>query len=119
MSIQALYVQISPNHLRIREVTSGKTSQAHASDPFSTSRILIGNFTLAQQTLAPLVASVAPSRLRSRFFLMHPMAMTDGGLSPVEERLFTELAEACGARRVVLWLGPPLTDADVSSRLQQ
>lgn len=114
-----IYIQISPNHFSVREVASGRVAEAQAPSAFTTSRLLIGNFALAQQILAPLVRSVASSWLRTRAIVMHPLAMTEGGLSPVEERLFTELAEACGAARVALWLGPPLTDAEVTAKLRE
>lgn len=41
--------------------------------------------------------------------LIHPMAMTEGGLRQVEERAFTELAYGAGAGLAVVWAGEALS----------
>jgi rod shape-determining protein MreB len=49
---------------------------------------------------------------------MHPLEKIDGGLTQVEERLFHELAVGAGAAKVFVWVGAPLSDAEVISKIK-
>ena len=44
--------------------------------------------------------------------------MVEGGLSEIEERILKEVAIGAGATKVVVWVGAPLTDADVKAKLK-
>ncbi len=50
--------------------------------------------------------------------VIHPLATLEGGLSQVEERLFQELARGAGASKVIVWVGAPLSDAEVLVKLR-
>lgn len=50
--------------------------------------------------------------------VLYPMDMVEGGLSEVEERVLVELAKSLGARKVLLHLGPVLTDPQVLSLIE-
>jgi hypothetical protein len=43
--------------------------------------------------------------------------MAEGGLSEIEDRIFRELAIGAGARRISVWVGPELSDAEVKDKL--
>ncbi|HEU4664023.1 MAG TPA: hypothetical protein VFS55_08330 [Dokdonella sp.] len=114
-----IYVRISPNAFHARNVSSGLETKTVASTPFTTSRLLVGEFTAAELVLSAQLASLAPvSLFRSRRIVMHPLAMIDGGLSEVEARVLLELAESCGASRAVVWTGPMLSDDAVARELR-
>lgn len=115
-----IYVQISPNAFSVRDLSSGRSARANSEAHFTTTRLLVGNFSAAQQALAKVLAEVVSSSLfRSMHFLMHPLALVEGGLSQVEERVLSELAEACGASSSAVWLGASLSDAEVSAKLKK
>lgn len=71
--------------------------------PFTTTRLLVGNFIEAEECLR---AGFKEMRLNSFFrFLrpkvqMYPKEMTEGGLSGIEERVLYELGYSVGARSV-------------------
>ena len=50
--------------------------------------------------------------------VIHPLATLEGGLSQVEEQVFQELARGAGASRVLVWVGAPLSDAEVLAKLR-
>ena len=45
--------------------------------------------------------------------VIQPMAMFEGGLSSVEERVLKELALGAGGRKVVVWVGKELSNLEV------
>ncbi|MDR0775498.1 MAG: hypothetical protein LBE81_02535 [Azonexus sp.] len=49
---------------------------------------------------------------------MHPIDTIEGGLTQVEERLLQELTIGAGASKVRIWVGKPLTDAEVAAKLK-
>jgi hypothetical protein len=113
-----LYVRISIDRIEVRNVRSGRSSAEVADPAFSTQRLLIGQFTIAQELLRGVVKAALgwwPFRLRR--FVMHPLERVEGGLSQIEERVLRELAAAAGSRRTIVWTGESLTDADVRAML--
>lgn len=81
--------------------------------------MLIGDFSAAQECL-----KLALSEARgSGFALMtsvviHPLEKIEGGLTQVEERLFHALAIGAGASKVFVWVGAPLSDTEVMSKIK-
>jgi rod shape-determining protein MreB len=49
---------------------------------------------------------------------MHPLEMTEGGLSEIEKRILNELAIGAGAMKVVVWVGPELSDTEVREKVR-
>jgi len=49
---QIIYVQIRENSLKIRSVKKDKTIEIDAKIPFSTKRLLVGEFTIATELLS-------------------------------------------------------------------
>jgi rod shape-determining protein MreB and related proteins len=114
-----LYVRISVDRFEVRNVRSGRTSAEVADPPFSTQRLLVGQFLLAQELLRGTVKAVVGWwPLRTRRMVMHPVERLEGGLSQVEERVLEELAAAAGSRHTVIWVGDSLSDDDVRAMLR-
>ena len=117
-----IYVQIRRNHLRIRHIESNREGTFPAETPFSTQRLLVGEFRVAEDLLKRAVKEVS----RRGFFsvgphvVIHPMEMVEGGLSEVEQRLLQEFAiGAARASKVVVWAGVELSDAEVKAKLSE
>ena len=114
------YIRISPNRIDVRNVTTGEERGDMSPRPFTSARLLVGDFVLADELLRRLVAALSGSPLRfRRNFIMHPLEMSDGGLSPVEERVLVELAAGAGATRAVAWTGRVLSDDEVRAKLAE
>lgn len=114
-----LYVRISRNLVRVKNLKSGAEASAMADQPFSSVRLLVGDFAAAQQTLkAALAQAGAGSFLAKPSLLMHPLELVEGGLSQIEERVLMELAMGAGARRAVVFVGPELSDGEVAAKLK-
>ncbi|MGV3742483.1 MAG: hypothetical protein ACO1NO_09270 [Burkholderiaceae bacterium] len=113
------YVRVSTNQFRIRHLESGIDTTVIAEAPFTTKRLLIGQFQNAEKTLKAALKQV----MKGGFFavspkvLIHPTEMTEGGLSEIEERVFLEVAKGSGAMKVVVWTGHDLSDEEVKEKL--
>ena len=121
MFSNTLYVRVSRNSLRVKHIESGKSLVVTPTEPFSTPRLLVGQFAVAQLALRKAVkelvggglVAVAPA------IVMQPLEMIDGGLSDVEERIMRELAVGAGARKVAVWVGHELSDAEVKEKARR
>jgi len=115
----AVYVRVRRNQFRIRHVDSGTDTTFQADVPFSSVRMLIGEFTAAEQALKAALKNAEKDRLLRLppQILMHPLEMIEGGLSQIEERIFLEVAMGAGASKAVIWLGPELSDDEVKEKL--
>jgi rod shape-determining protein MreB and related proteins len=113
-----LYVRISVDRIDVRNVRSGRTSGEVAEPSFSTQRLLVGQFLIAQELLRGTARAVVGWwPLRTRRFVMHPLERIEGGLSQVEERVLQELAASVGSKHTVVWVGESLSDEDVRAML--
>jgi len=114
-----LYVQISVDSITVRNVGSGESVTRQAAPAFTTQRLLVGQFAIAEALLRSAVKEVSPRfSLGSRFFVVHPLEMIEGGLSEVEQRVFMELAGGAGAVRTLIWTGERLSDQEVVGKLK-
>ena len=114
-----VYVRVRRNQFQIRNLESGFDATVVAQVPFSTTRLLIGQFVIAQNTLKEGVKQVSKERLFPILphMVIHPLEMVEGGLSEIEERIFREVAIGAGASKAVVWLGHELTDTEVRKKL--
>ena len=108
-----IYVKIYENRIHIRNIDDRKEIELSAASTFTTERLLIGNFTVAQTLLKKGIKIVMGKKFFAPFILMHPIEKIEGGLSQVEERVLKDLAIIAGAQKIVLWVGHELTDKDV------
>lgn len=89
------YLQVRSNHLTLKSLETQKT--ASRVGPFSTQRLLIGQFFIAEYCLYNLVPEVFPgylNLLKRRHLrtdiLVHAMDKLEGGVSHVEQRVLQE-----------------------------
>jgi rod shape-determining protein MreB len=113
------YVRVRRNQFRVRHLESGTDTTIQAQIPFTSLRMLVGDFTAADQALKAALRDVVKGRLipvRPRV-LIQPLELIEGGLSQIEERILRELAIGAGASKVVVWVGSELTDTEVRQKL--
>jgi hypothetical protein len=95
--------------MEVVNLKDGNVAQGNGA--FTTTRLLVGQFKVAEELLTRLVKEVKSKGLFSAQpgLLLQPLDMTDGGLSEVEERIFLELGAGAGARHVKVHVGPKLS----------
>ena len=110
-----VYARIRPNQFLVRHVESGREVQARSGQPFSTQRLLVGEFVAAADCLSQAIKDlkVGVPYLSAPTVVMHPLEMTEGGLCAVERRVLLELAEGAGGKRGVIWEGRELVDNEI------
>jgi len=119
MFSKSLYVQVRENEIRVRNIDNTRSFERKASPAFSHPRMLVGNFTAAQECLKEAISEARGSGFAlATAVVIHPLERIDGGLTQVEERLFHELAVGAGASKVVVWVGALLSDGEVISKLK-
>lgn len=115
-----LYIRISRDAFKISKVSEPDSEQVFTASPgFTTNRLLVGQFSVAERCLKSAIESVVGKSFipKSVAVVIHPEEMVEGGLSEVEERVFRELCLGAGARKVVIWTGAALGPKEVSSLL--
>lgn len=117
MFSKPLYIQVRQNEFQLRDLDTARTHRKQAIPEFSHPRMLVGNFSAAQACLKTLVSETRGLTLFTPA-VIHPLATLEGGLSQVEEQVFQELARGAGASRVLVWVGAPLSDAEVLAKLR-
>lgn len=112
------YVRVRRNQFQVRDLESGMDATVVSQTPFTTARLLIGQFLVAETTLKGALKQIAKGRFLpvSPRVVIHPMEMVDGGLSEIEDRIFREVAIGAGASKVVVWVGRELNDAEVKEK---
>ena len=121
MFASAVYVKIYRDRFWARHVQRGISLEATPPRQVSTSRLLVGDFTTAEQCLKELVLSVAkkgPIPIAPEI-LIQPMEMIEGGLSESEEKLLYDLALKAGARSAKVYDGIELSDEEVIAKLKE
>ena len=113
------YVRVRRNQLRVRHLESQIETTVQAEPPFTTARMLVGNFTAADQSLKAAMRTIMKGRfmLTKPRVIIQPLELIEGGLSEIEERVLHELARGAGASKVIGWVGAELSDAEVKQKL--
>lgn len=116
-----VYARIYANRLRLRHIESAKEIDVNAAEPYTSQRLLVGNFAVAETLLRKALKEFIGGKLfaLSPTMLIHPMEKIDGGLSQIEERALLELGLGAGARKTKVYLGEELSDAEVMNRLSE
>jgi hypothetical protein len=80
----------------------GGSIEVYSQEPFSTDRILVGNFDAASECLKNGVSKLGVSGLfmRKPEWSIYPKTLVSKELSQVEDRIFRELVVSVGARAV-------------------
>lgn len=113
---RVLYIKVIRNAFKISSITEPGDERLFSSEqPFTTQRLLVGQFSVAHTCLKAAVRAMSGTGLirLAPLVVIHPQEMVEGGLSEVEDRLFRELALGAGARKVVLWTGRELRPEEV------
>lgn len=117
MFANTLYVKVFINRYELRHIESGKAIDIPSEPPFTTDRLLVGEFDQASAVLkkgmVQVYSGVNKLFLPSPAVIIQPMAMAEGGLSQVEERCLQELAMVSGARKAIVYVGEPLRDQEI------
>lgn len=117
------YLQIRKNHLTLKNLDSQKVVSGIAN--FSTERLLIGEFFIAEACLYPLVLQVLPgfiNQLKRRYLrthiLIHAQEMLEGGVSQVEQRIMREFTGSSFPKGYhSLYAGPQALSDDAVKRI--
>ena len=97
-----------------RELQSDSVSVVN---PFDHPRTLVSDFSGAEQLLRAFLVKVRPRPFFSwPRLVLHLQGNPAGGFTELEARAFREMGRATGAREVVVWQGPNLTDEELHSR---
>ena len=114
-----LYVRVRKNQFRVRSLESTAEATFDAQPPFTTARLLIGQFQAAENVLKRAVKEMSKGGIFavSPQVLIQPLEMLEGGQSEVEERVLKEVAIGAGAAKVVIWVGRELSDVEVREKL--
>ena len=115
-----IYVRVTRDKFNVRSIDSGTEVEVSPESPFSSTRLLVGSFTVAEAALKEGLKKASGGKWfkPSPCVVMHPLEMTEGGLSEIEERVLHELAVGAGAMKVVVWVGPQLSDAEVREKVR-
>jgi len=121
MLSSAVYVRVRRNQFQVKDTGSGTDRTVAAPTPFTTARLLVGQFTIAANTLKDALKQITGGKLfaPSPNVVIQPLEMTEGGLSEIEERALREVAIEAGANKVVVWVGRELSDSEVVEKLRQ
>lgn len=94
--------------------------EAIPEQPFTTARLLVGNFREAEKTLSQGIKKSLGGGLikRSPIAVIHPVEKTEGGLCEVEVKIFNELALGSGAAKVIVHEGRELSKTEVLENLK-
>lgn len=97
---------VSRNAFEITDLRSGETTRFTPATPFTSHRLLVGDFVAAESALLQLLKQIKAPGLST--LVIHPLEMNEGGLCFVEQRALTEMALGAGARAAFIHEGPRL-----------
>lgn len=106
---QRLVIYISRNRMEVLNVDTGIVVAGNPASPFSTSRLLLGEFDPALELLRSLIKKVRSNRVLKPFLnvILQPLDLIDGGVSDVEKGTLVNLGLQSGATIVFLELERP------------
>ncbi|TXS91941.1 hypothetical protein FV139_14540 [Parahaliea maris] len=107
-----LHIQIYANKIRVSTLDLPQRHMERIpQEPFTTPRLLVGNFKSAEKCLADAISELTRGKWMKKSFrvVIQPMEMAETGLCEVEERVLSELASSAGAHEVVIHVGALLS----------
>lgn len=113
-------VKVYPNRIDLRSLERSKSLTLSSAEGVTTKRLLVGQFTVADQLMRKGMKQLNESMLFpvKPVVIIQPMSMYDDGLSQVEERVLHELAAGAGARKVKVWVGHKLSDREALEKIK-
>ena len=116
-----VYLQVRENRMVLRILDRAAIADIRAKTPFSTDRLLVGDFLAAERCLSECVKAVGGLPwIGIPQVVAHPLEKVQGGLSPVEERCLLELVDtALGRSKTRIWVGDVLQDHDIRRVLSE
>jgi hypothetical protein len=104
-----LIVYISRDRMEVVNLNTG--ASANGTAEFTSQRVLIGNYPIAENLLAELVKSTGSKNLFARRMrlIVQPLEMTEGGLCQIEMRAFEQLGVRAGALDARVYVGEKLS----------
>ncbi len=105
-----LYQQEQLKEQRNEQQNEKQTQDITLVNPLDHPRLLIADFAYAERLLRYGIACVYEKSIlpRSPVLIIQPMEKTEGGISDIERRMYTELGLSSGARKVYVHDGAPL-----------
>jgi hypothetical protein len=100
-----LYVIVSRNSIKVKNLKNGKTASGVSQDKFSTDRLLIADPIKAEKIAKDLINQVAKAnelRTRKLKIICHPIDEVLRDLSPAEKMIFNDFAFQIGGRQIYL-----------------
>ena len=115
-----VYLKIKINQVWAKQLEGQTGVELQADQPFTTERLLIGNFDSALSVTKAAIKQVNLGKRRwvSPNVVIHPLECVEEGLSPVEKRMFCELASLANSYDVRVWEGTELSDRQVIELFQ-
>ena len=114
-----VYVQVFENRFECLFVPSGKRKTIISEEPFSSKKLLVADFDLADRVLSKVIVSNKKWRLlkyfiRQSLIVMHQRDQAEE-LCPTEIKILEELAYGSGAgyKAAYVWQGPELNEQDL------
>jgi hypothetical protein len=115
-----IYVLVSKNFIKVKNLKNGKTASGKSQDNFSTDRILLADPITAENFTKELIKQVAqPNEIKTRKLkvICHPLDELIADLSPSEKMTFNDFAYRIGGRYVYLLDGKQeLTDSELKEK---
>jgi rod shape-determining protein MreB and related proteins len=110
-----VYVKIHEDSVEAKHLETQHSVRLISPEPFTTSRLLVGEFTIAEKLIKSAVQQCCSKKKLtvSPNILIHPLEKVEGGLSEVEKKTFLELAIFAGARDAIVWVGAELVDFQI------
>ena len=110
--VRTMYIRIASNRMHFRHLESGREISLDADPPFTSSRLLVANFSAARHLLQRGIGTVTGGIGLAPVIVFSAGEMTEGGLSESEERLLLDLGYEAGAHYVAAVAGD-LSDGGV------
>lgn len=113
-----VYVKIQENSVEAKHLETQHFVRIISPKPFTTSRLLVGEFTIAEKLVKSAVQQCCSKKrlIVSPNILIHPLEKVEGGLSEVEKKTFFDLAMFAGARDAIVWVGAELFDSQIPEK---
>lgn len=106
-----VYVHVLKDAFLLQHVQEDRTLKITSDTPFSSNRLIVGNYTIASEVLSKGLKQLKVIKLGlfAPIIIMHPKYLCEGGLSQVEQRIISEVARTAGAKKVYVWEGADLS----------